>query len=145
MRMDLMTLSLLMVAGTPALAMAQGCSEAEAVLRADAAQLGPILTEMTGLSNEYAMKQKLITDEYDYFYYYYGTQPETSPGTYVGNLEAEKLQIQSRYDALVQTAQPIDTRMTRQIPVYETACGANARTTELLKEYEIVRNPSQSQ
>ena len=69
MRMDLMTLSLLMVAGTPALAMAQGCSEAEALLRAKATQLEPILTQMTSINNEYSMKQKLISDEYDYFYY----------------------------------------------------------------------------
>jgi len=143
--MDLMTLSLLMVAGTPALAMAQGCTEAEAVLRADAAQLGPILTQLTGLSNEYAAKQRLIDDEYDYFYYYYGTAPDTAAGTYVGNLEAEKQQIQTNYDALVLTARPIDTRMTQLIPAYEAACGANARTKELLGEYQIVRNPPQGQ
>lgn len=145
MRMDLMTLSLLMVAGTPALAMAQGCTEAEAVLRAEAAQLGPILTEMTAVSNEYAMKQKLISDEYDYFYYYYGTKPDTSPGTYVGNLESEKLTLEQSYNALREKAHPIDTKLLQQIQVYEAACAPYAKTTALLNEYQIVRNPPPGQ
>ncbi|MEX1250671.1 MAG: hypothetical protein WEA77_05680, partial [Hyphomonas sp.] len=82
MRMDLVTLSLLMVAGTPALAMAQGCTEAEAALRADAAQLGPMLAQLGLLNNEYQAKQKMIEEEYDYYYYYYGTAPVAGPGSY---------------------------------------------------------------
>lgn len=143
MRMDLVTLSLLMVAGTPALAMAQGCTEAEAVLRADAAQLGPILTQMTTVSNEYQMKQKLITDEYDYFYYYYGTAPVTGPGTYVGNLESEKAALEQSYNALMATAQPLDAKVTQLVASYEAACGANAKTTDLLNTYGIVVLPKQ--
>jgi hypothetical protein len=143
MRMDLMTLSLLMVAGTPALAMAQGCTEAEAVLRADAAQLGPMLTQLGVFSNEYQMKQKLITDEYDYFYYYYGTAPDVSPGTYIGNLESEKVVIQQNYDALLATAQPLDAKVTTLVASYEAACGANAKTTDLLNQYGIVILPKQ--
>ncbi len=140
MRMDLMTLSLLMVAGTPALAMAQGCSEAEALLRAEATQLEPILTQMTSINNEYSIKQKLISDEYDYFYYYYGTKPDTSPGTYVGNLESEKLSLEQSYNALREKAGPIDERLLGQIKVYEAACAPYARTDALLNEYKIVRN-----
>lgn len=141
MRMDLMTLSLLMVAGTPALAMAQGCTEAEAILRADAAQLGPMLTQMTLLDNDYQAKQKMIQEEYEYYYYYYGTVPVTGPGTYIGNLEGEKAAIQEKYTALYSTAQPLDAKVTLLIKDYETACGANAKTTDLLKEYEIVVMP----
>ncbi len=141
MRMDLMTLSLLMVAGTPALAMAQGCTEAEAVLRADAAQLGPILTQMTLLNNDYQAKQKMIQEEYDYYYYYYGTAPVAGPGSYVGNLESEKVTIQEKYTTLMTTAQPLDAKVALLIKDYETACGANAKTAALLKEYEIVIAP----
>jgi hypothetical protein len=141
MRMDLMTLSLLMVAGTPALAMAQGCTEAEAVLRADAEQLGPMLTQLGVFSSEYEMKQKLITDEYDYFYYYYGTAPSTAPGTYIGNLEAEKAVIQQNYETLLATAQPLDARVASRIKTYEAACGPTATTVDLLKQYEIVILP----
>jgi hypothetical protein len=90
MRTNLITLSLLMVAGTPALAMAQGSAQAEAVLRADAVQLGPILTRMTQRLSEFQMKQKLITDENDHFYCLCGTKPDTSPGTRFGDMGSEK-------------------------------------------------------
>lgn len=79
-----------MVAGTPALALAQGSAQAEAVLRADAAQLGPILTRMTRRVSEFQRKQKLITDENDHFYCLCGTKPDTSPGTRFGNVDSEK-------------------------------------------------------
>lgn len=142
MRTDVFTLSLLMVAGTPAAAMAQGCTEAEAVLRAEAGILGPMLTEMTQLTNDYNSKQRLITEEYDYFYYYY-LDLDQQAQNYIKGLEADKEAIKSKYDALMQKTLPIDAKVTDLVKAYETACSPNAKTTELLNEYDIVVLPPQ--
>lgn len=136
MRMDLMTLSLLMVAGSPAAAMAQGCTEAEAVLRAEAGVLGPMLTDIANLTSEYNAKDKLIQDEYDYFYYYEYT-PTADEQAYIDKLESEKQALRTQYDALVAKAQPYDAKVTQLTKAYETACAPNARTADLLNEYDI--------
>lgn len=136
MRMDLMTLSLLMVAGSPAAAMAQGCTEAEAVLRQEAAVLGPMLTEISQVSNSYNEKERLIQEEYDYMYYYYLDMDESTQ-KYIDGLENEKLTLRSQYDALVAKAQPYDAKVTQLTKAYETACAPNARTADLLNEYDI--------
>lgn len=136
-RLDLITLSLLMMAGIPALAHGQACNEAEAKLRTDAAQLGSMFTQMGMLSNEFLMKQQLIQSQYDDFAFY-DEVPETSEGSYIGNLEREKAVIQQNYDRLAAAALPLDAKVAQHIKDYEVACGANANTGALLKEYEIV-------
>lgn len=142
MRTDVFTLSLLMVAGSPAAAMAQGCTEAEAALRAEAGILGPMLTEMTTISNEYDSKQRIINELYDYLYYYY-LDMTASEEEEVKGLEADKAALKARYDALLVKAQPHDAKLTGLTKTYEVACAPNAKTTELLKEYDIVVVPPQ--
>lgn len=136
MRMDLMTLSLLMVAGSPAAAMAQGCTEAEALLRKEAAVLGPMLSEITQVSTSYNEKERLIQEEYDYMYYYY-LDMDDSTQKYIDGLESDKLTLRGQYDALVLRAQPHDAKVTELTRAYETACAPNARTADLLNEYNI--------
>ncbi|MFN7179722.1 hypothetical protein [Hyphomonas sp.] len=142
MRTDVFTLSLLMVAGSPAVAMAQGCTEAEAALRAEAGVLGPMLTEITTITNEYNSKQQQINELYDYLYYYnYEITP--SEQQEVMGLEADMAVLKGRYDALVVKAQPHDAKVTDLTKAYEVACTPNAKTTELLNEYDIVILPPQ--
>lgn len=140
MRTDVFTLSLLMVAGSPAAAMAQGCTEAEAALRAEAGILGPMLTELTTISNEHNSKQQQINELYDYLYYYY-LDITASEAEEVKGLEADMVVLKGRYDALVAQAQPHDAKVTDLVKIYETACTPNAKTTELLNEYDIVILP----
>ena len=142
MRTDVFTLSLLMVAGSPAAAMAQGCTEAEAALRAEAGILGPMLAEMTAITSDYNSKQKAINDLYDYLYYYY-VDMTTDEAQMVRTNEADMVVLKGRYDALVAKAQPHDAKVTSLIAAYETACSPNEKTAELLKEYEIVVLPPQ--
>lgn len=142
MRTDVFTLSLLMVAGSPAAAMAQGCTEAEAALRAEAGILGPMLTELTTITNEHNAKQRQINELYDYLYYYY-LDMTPSEAEEVKGLEADMAVLKGRYDALMVKAQPHDAKVTDLVKTYETACTPNAKTTELLNEYDIVILPPQ--
>ncbi|HAY07253.1 MAG TPA: hypothetical protein PKV67_15460 [Hyphomonas sp.] len=136
MKTDVMTLSLLMVAGSPAAAMAQGCTEAETALRAEARILGPMLTEMTTITNDYNAKQKQITDLYDYLYYYY-LDITASEQEMVNGLEAGKAELKVRYDELMSKALPYDAKVTDLTKAYEAACAPTANAAALLNEYDI--------
>ncbi|MFN4226051.1 MAG: hypothetical protein ACK4HR_07010 [Hyphomonas sp.] len=136
MRTDVFTLSLLMVAGSPAAAMAQGCTEAEAALRAEAGILGPMLTEMTTITNEYNSKQQVINELYDYLYFYnYDITPGEQQQVQV--LEADMAVLKGLYDELMSKALPHDAKVTDLTKSYEAACAPTANAAALLNEYGI--------
>jgi hypothetical protein len=53
----------------------------------------------------------------------------------------KKVARQRSYEKLWMTAEPLATKVALLIKGYQPACGANAKTADLLKEYEIVLLP----
>lgn len=129
--MKALTVILLMVAASAATARADTCVQAEAVVRARAAEGQAIVAQMQDLQNQHmttqwsiSMEQAALDD--------YGWDPETED--YIEELQAALRVLEQRWNAHNAELVKLDPIVSAAVQNYETICGADADTASLLSE-----------
>lgn len=137
MKLRNMVISIGVLAAAVLPAAAQGCADAETAMRTEAAVLGPMLTRLTQIAADFSSAEAELNEIYDYADQY-GWDDDADFAAW--DLEETLYDLEDEHAALLPDVDAHDAALKERVNAYQVACGANARATEVLAEYDIIMN-----